>query len=200
MKEPLKPYYRLHEDTAYSNIGKERGWLHSQPKIRHIHSNPAFHDYDIEKVSIDDLIRDNDLDNPVALSNHAEIWSPTGNEEDIHPEQFKYLSDKDQDPTDIIYGTRKLDGSIKLSNGRHRIRALKNSGYTHVAIPVHEALMDTNGALNADYYSGQIKPLRVWLKYLPYSEFSPDQQRLIQNKIKGKIKYLEYLDRIKNNK
>ena len=117
------------------------------------HKNDLYKYYDDEVVSIDDIIRANDLDNPIALNNHAEIWSPTQSEDDIDPSKFKYDSKKDIDKSDLIYGTRKLNGDIILSNGRHRIRALKNDGYTHAKIPITNEILTDEYGLRDTYYT-----------------------------------------------
>lgn len=121
------------------NILQEKVWNHPQSKLDYFkaHQNDAFKDYNIEKVSIDDLIRDNDLNNPVALNNHPETWSPTQSEDDIHPERFEYKADLDNRPSEVINATRFPGGRIRLNDGRHRVRALKNGGYTHVNIPIY---------------------------------------------------------------
>ena len=185
-------YKKLHQ-----YIGGDDSWIHKPSKINFIHTSPRFKDYDIEKISIDDLIRDNDLNNPVALNNHAELWSPTKDEDDIHPDQFQYKEELDTDPYDIIYGTRNADGTIRLANGRHRVRALKNMGKNYVTIPIHDAFVDSNGDLAKDYYSGNVQALRGWLKYLPYSEFSKEDRETIKNKIERKIAYLKMIEQFK---
>ena len=118
-------------DSEYPN---EKVW--QNPSIRNQQIAERLKNYKLEKIAIDDLIKWNDLNNPIALNNHAGIWSETGDEEDIHPDQFVYKPNLDTSVGEVINGTRKLDGSIRLNDGRHRIRALKNGGYTHAIIPI----------------------------------------------------------------
>lgn len=107
-----------------------------QEYIDVVKNDPRFVGYQMTEVPIDKLIEDNDLNNPVALSNHAQWWSPTGNEEDIDPSKFKYDESK-YNKQEVINGTlNKLNGKITLNDGRHRTRALKNDGYTHIVIPI----------------------------------------------------------------
>lgn len=117
-----------------SEYPSEKVWEHPKTKQKYIDDN--FKGYKLEKVSIDDLIRDNDLNNPIALNNHPETWSPTGNEEDIDPSKFQYNAELDNSNSSIINATRRANGQLRLNDGRHRIRALKNGGYTHALLPI----------------------------------------------------------------
>lgn len=90
--------------------------------------------YELQTISIDKLIQDNDLNNPIVFTNHAEVWG--GNEDEgVNPNSLVYDASKDTDRKDIIYG-KYVGNKIKLSNGRHRVRALKNSGYEFIELPI----------------------------------------------------------------
>ena len=171
-----------------------RVWEQSPIKKRYIRENPdVFKYYADETIPIDELIRANDLDNPIALSNHAETWSATGNEEDIHPDQFKYNSSKDTSFGDIINGTRLINGDVRLNDGRHRIRALKNAGYTHVRIPIHHAIFDDeiDDGLRDDYYGNtESSMLRKIANAIPYiSQRSPEVNKILVRMFKEKAGY-----------
>ena len=172
-----------------------RVWEQSPIKKRYIRENPdVFKYYADEVIPIDDLIKDNDLDNPVALNNHAAIWSPTGDEDDIHPDQFRYESQKDTNFGDVINGTRLLNGSVRLNDGRHRVRALKNAGYTHVRIPVHHAIFDDDidDGLKDDYYNPKTTSymLRKIANAIPYiSQRSPELNKVLVRMFKQKAGY-----------
>lgn len=172
-----------------------RLWEQSPTNKRYIRKNSdVFKYYADEIIPIDDLIKDNDLDNPIALNNHAETWSATGNEEDIHPEQFQYIATKDTNPSEIINGTRKIDGTVRINDGRHRIRALKNAGYTHVKIPVHHAIFDDdiNDGLKDDYYNEKTTSymLRKIANAIPYiSQRSPEINKILVRMFKQKAGY-----------
>ena len=99
----------------------------SDDKISYITSNPYFKNHQFKKVPISQLIRDNDLDNPVSLSNRREMWG----------ENPIYQKQKDKNSRDVIYATLR-NGTYRLANGRHRIKALQNSGYENIWIPVLE--------------------------------------------------------------
>ena len=91
-------------------------------------------DYELQTISINKLIQDNDLNNPIVFTNHAEVWG--GNEDEgVDPSSLIYDASKDTDRKDIIYG-KYVGNKIKLSNGRHRVRALKNSGYEFIELPI----------------------------------------------------------------
>ena len=123
-------------DMIKDSQDEKRVFNMPQNKVDYIKKDEYFKNHKFQEVPIDTLIEHNDLNNKVALSNHAQLWSPTGREEDVDPAQFKYEPEKDNDAHDVIYGSSR-NGIIKLSNGRHRVRALKNAGYTHVNIPVY---------------------------------------------------------------
>ena len=89
-----------------------------------------YKNYSIEKVAIDDLLRDdpglndyNDLG-----SYHEIIWG-----DDIS--KYKYDPEKNTNPSDVPSVVYK-NGKYHISDGRHRIKALANSGYDYVELPV----------------------------------------------------------------
>lgn len=139
---PLGGNYMPYKDIKSlleAEFPEKKVWSLPKNKLDYFnaHKNDgSFNGYELEEVSIDDLIRDNDLDNPITLNNHPETWSPTQSEDDIHPDKLEYKADLDTSPSDIIYGSRLANGKIRIGNGRHRTRALKNGGYTHLNIPI----------------------------------------------------------------
>lgn len=122
--------------TPIINSLVKKVWNHNDERLDFIKNDPYFKDYELKEVDIDKLIQDNDLDNPVALSNHAALWTESGNEEDVNPGAFKYDPTKDTKKNEVIYATELPNGKIRLNDGRHRTRALKNAGYTHLNIPI----------------------------------------------------------------
>jgi len=94
-------------------------------QFQRVKNDPYFANHKFVTVSIADLIRDNDLDNPASFTRHG-LWG------DDHT-KYKYNKYKDEG---LIYATKNKEGQYKLGDGRHRIRALANSGYTHANIPV----------------------------------------------------------------
>lgn len=173
---------------------KTKTWVHPINQQHYIFDTPSFNEYDKTTVPIEDLIRDNDLNNPIALNNHPEIWSPTGSEDDIHPDQFVYDPSKNTSKNDVIYGTRKLDGRIVLSNGRHRIKALGNGGYTHAIIPVYDELINSDDVLKKDYHSGDENALKAVIRgyrYIP--NYDLKTQKRIRDQFKIKLALLREL-------
>ena len=87
--------------------------------------------YDVESVDLKKLIQDNGLGKPGELDYHREIWQGD-------PEGWEFDPEKVRDwlYSDCIYGVRKADGRILLSNGKHRCLALYNSGYDSIEMPV----------------------------------------------------------------
>lgn len=89
-----------------------------------------YKNYSIEKVAISDLLRDdpglndyNDLG-----SYHEIIWG-----DDI--DKYKYEPEKNTNPSDVPSVVYKND-KYHINDGRHRIKALANSGYDYVELPV----------------------------------------------------------------
>lgn len=93
--------------------------------------DPYYKDYNIEELDLEKLADDNDLRNDVALgSYHEEEWG--------------------EDPTKFVFSREKMKGwgsnlprvtifpggRMRINDGRHRMRALLNSGYKKVKIPV----------------------------------------------------------------
>ena len=144
----------------------EKIWSHPRSSPNKVRTNPELKGYDLEKVSIPDLVKSNDLSNKVNMSNHYEMWSPTGQEEDLNPDAFVYDREKDMNPNDFIRATREIDGTIKLANGRHRIKALSNGGYTHAMIPVHDKFFDTNPLYAAAYEDAKNGNLNLALRQI----------------------------------
>ncbi len=122
----------MHKSYGYDHPGMNtKTWIHSPGKINQIHANSDYYkDHDIEKVAISDLIDWNDLNNEEVMKGKESTWGNKG------VNSYRYTPSKDTDITDIISGARDKQGRIILNNGRHRIKALQNSGYTHVVIPV----------------------------------------------------------------
>lgn len=117
-----------YEATKLFGLDDDRDFKMSQEKQDFIKRDPYFAKHQFTKVPIEQLIKDNDLDNPISLSNRNDLWG-----KDIH--QYRYDSKQDTNSHDVIYGTLR-NGKIRLANGRHRIRALANDGYRNVWIPI----------------------------------------------------------------
>lgn len=130
--------------------------------------------YDYESVPIEQLVKDN----------------PFEGSENYHD---KYDYHKDNNQTDVVYGTRKMDGSIRLASGRHRIKALANAGYTHAYIPIHEEILPDEWALRETYYTANSpKILNGIATTLPsfMGHHSPEYIKRLQKLFRQKAKSL----------
>ena len=89
-----------------------------------------YKNYSIEKVAISDLLRDDPgLDDYNDLGSYHEIiWG-----DDIS--KYSYDPEKNINPSDVPSVVYK-NGKYHISDGRHRIKALANSGYDYVELPV----------------------------------------------------------------
>ena len=84
-------------------------------------------EFDIEKLVKDnDLLIDEDLE-----SYHQKQW------DNKKAKDFKIDQNKvnNMSPSEIPYITVKKDGRWQIGDGRHRIRALHNEGYTTIKLP-----------------------------------------------------------------
>lgn len=94
--------------------------------------------YSIKKISLADLLNDDPgLSEADDLgSYHDAIW---GND----PSKFNFDTSKVKDWgfSDGMYGSKK-GGKTTLGNGRHRAKALANSGYDYVEIPFRDFDME----------------------------------------------------------
>lgn len=122
-----------------------------------------YKNYSIEKVAISDLLKDdpglndyNDLG-----SYHEIIWG-----DDVS--KYRYDPKKNTNPSDVPSVVYKND-KYYINDGRHRIKALANSGYDYVELPVLredvlteakedigetvEALVQNNTVINSKIYN-----------------------------------------------
>lgn len=94
-------------------------------------SDPYYKDYEIQEIDLDKLAKDNGLmDNSDLESYHEEEWGEDAN---------KYRIDNDKMNkwgSYIPRATLTNTGRIKISDGRHRIRALINQGYKKIKLPI----------------------------------------------------------------
>ena len=92
---------------------------------------PGIH---LEELPIDQLVKDNDLLNDDDLqSYHQGEWNHAL-AKDFHIDNDKMKNIK---MSNVPFVTRKKDGRLLISDGRHRTRAAYNDGYTHVEYPLY---------------------------------------------------------------
>lgn len=90
--------------------------------------NIVLKDYDLEDIDIDQVAQDNDLDNDTSMAERrANWWGNDINKYSIEPDQLK--RSMLTDPIRIKYSN---DGKMRIADGHHRIKALKNMGYTQI--------------------------------------------------------------------
>lgn len=90
--------------------------------------NLVLKDYNLEDIDIDQVAQDNDLDNDTSMADRrANWWGNDINKYSITPEKLK-----DSYYTDPIRIKIGQDGKYRIADGHHRLKALKNMGYTTI--------------------------------------------------------------------
>lgn len=89
-----------------------------------------FQGFNIEKVKISDLLKDDPgLNNNDDLgSYHQELWG-----DDVNA--YSYDPKKNIKASEVPYVIFR-NGKYQIGDGRHRIKALANSGYEYIELPV----------------------------------------------------------------
>ena len=103
-----------------------------------------YKNYNIEKVKISDLLRDDPglNDNDDLGSYHEIIWG-----DDVN--KYKYDPSKNNRGSEVPSVVYK-NGKYHINDGRHRIKALANSGYEYIQLPVlREMLLEDNDDNNS---------------------------------------------------
>ena len=98
-----------------------------------------YKNYNIEKVKISDLLRDDPglNDNDDLGSYHEIIWG-----DDVN--KYRYDPNKNNRGSEVPSVVYK-NGKYHINDGRHRIKALANSGYEYIELPVlREMLLEDN--------------------------------------------------------
>ena len=178
--------YKKMDDWLRNDFSGDKVFQHPNARHYDVAQNPDLKDYELEKVSLKDLIKYNDLDNPVNMSNHAQVWSPTGKEEDVNPSLFQYDPKKDTNPNELMRGKRDINGGIRISDGRHRLRALANQGYTHAIIPVYDEFINSN-QLFKDFYWRDTDPVRQVNAAVKAGLFSKEKGEILKDRIKRRV-------------
>lgn len=91
-------------------------------------NNFLMKDYKLEDIDIDQVAQDNDLDNDTSMAERRpQWWGNDINKYTIDPDRLRWSYDTD--PIRIKVGQ---DGKYRIADGHHRLKALKNMGYTQV--------------------------------------------------------------------
>lgn len=158
LRAKIRAALKAYGGRPFGGVGMEEsaGKAFEMPKgkLDYIAKDPFFkRHYEMKDVPISRLVKDNDLDDPVSLSYHAE-WSK-GEDEDGYPiydiGSFAYDPAKDSSDGDVIYGSER-NGKLILANGRPRVKALANGGYETIRMPV---LKESEG--DFDWGTGEAK-------------------------------------------
>ena len=103
-----------------------------------------YKNYNIEKVKISDLLRDDPglNDNDDLGSYHEIIWGGDVNKYRYDPSK----NNRGSEVPSVVY----KNGKYHINDGRHRIKALANSGYEYIELPVlREMLLEDNNDNNS---------------------------------------------------
>ena len=95
---------------------------------RYAKNNLVLKDYALEDIDIDQVAQDNDLDTDTSMAERrANWWGNDINKYSIDPERLKltYINEP-------IRVKMTSDGKLRIADGHHRLKALKNMGYTQV--------------------------------------------------------------------
>jgi predicted Fe-Mo cluster-binding NifX family protein len=152
------PEYIMKRVMMYYSTGKlleSNEFNMSKDKVDYMKKDHYFNNFTMKSVPLAQLVKDNNLDNNDELSYHDE-WA-SRDDENGNPvfdiKSFTYDKNKDTHSGDIIYGIEK-NGKIKIANGKHRIRALANDGYTSIMMPIYSESCNESD-------SKFVKPLEV---------------------------------------
>ena len=111
---------------------KHRPFEFSKDEIETIKRYAKYHPmlsmYDLEDIDIDQVAQDNDLDHDTSMAERRpQWWGNDINKYSIKPDQLKYSMITD--PIRLKYSE---DGKLRIADGHHRLKALKNMGYTQI--------------------------------------------------------------------
>lgn len=97
-------------------------------RIKRYANNSLMSDYDFEDIDIDQVAQDNDLDHDTSMAERRPQW--WGN--DINKYKIKDESLRRSYITDPIRIKKDESGKLRIADGHHRLKALKNMGYTTI--------------------------------------------------------------------
>lgn len=97
-------------------------------RIKRYANNSLMSDYSLEDIDIEQVAQDNNLDNDTSMAERRANW--WGN--DINKYKIKDESLRRSYITDPIRIKRDENGKLRIADGHHRLKALKNMGYTTI--------------------------------------------------------------------
>lgn len=95
-------------------------------RIKRYADNSLMKDYSFEDIDIDQVAQDNNLDTDFSMAERRPHW--WGN--DINKYTIKEDALRNSYITDPIRIKRDENGKMRIADGHHRLKALKNMGYT----------------------------------------------------------------------
>ena len=183
--------YKDIDSLLRSEFNNSKTWYHKRSNVNSMLNEPnitEFHNYSLERIPIDDLVKNIDYD---SLGDKDE-WKTDGITD---VSKFVYNPKKDTNPRDIINATRKKDGTYHINNGRHRLLALKNGGYTHAVIPIYDEAVNTDPYLKNDYWYVMPEGIPKYLRQIKAARsinFIDDAQaKLMKDKMQSRSPYIK---------
>ena len=137
----------------------QKVWSNPRAYEHNYHPNENYKEYKFRKVPIDTLLNSIDM---TTMDNHQDAWSVNGK---YDPALFKYDKFKDNNFNNFIRATRDENNKYTVDDGRHRLFALKNDGYTHVVIPIRQVFSDGNPEYNAMLSDTGTKNLPMYIRW-----------------------------------
>lgn len=124
--------YKSPVDLSNALVNQHKRFEFSNDELdsikRYAKNDLVLKDYDLEDIDIDQVAQDNDLDNDTSMAERRpQWWGNDINKYSIKPDQLK--RSMITDPIRLKYTS---DGKLRIADGHHRLKALKNMGYTQV--------------------------------------------------------------------
>ena len=124
--------YKSPLELSNALVNEHKRFEFSDDELDSIKRNAKYNfmmkDYSLEDIDIDQVAQDNDLDNDTSMAERRpQWWGNDINKYSITPEQLK--RSMITDPIRLKYSE---DGKLRIADGHHRLKALKNMGYTTV--------------------------------------------------------------------
>ena len=133
-------------------------------------------DVKVEKLPIEQLVKDNDLLNDEDLqSYHQRQW------DNKLAKEFSINQDKinNMRMSEVPYAVRHKDGKLELGDGRHRVRALCNDRYKYVVMPVISEGLKEDLELSKEYDSEGNQLTKEQAEFFKNSKVRDNQGRLL---------------------
>lgn len=138
----------------------EKVWSNPRAYVHEFNPNENYRTYRFRKVPIEALTNSIDMS---TMDSHQDAWLVNGK---YDPTLFKYDKNKDTNFNDFMRATRDENNKYKIDDGRHRLLAIKNDGYTHVVIPIRQVFSNGNEEYNAMLSDVNEKNLPMYIRWI----------------------------------